>query len=132
MGKRDLNRILCVDDDPDIQNLAKLTLEVIGGYIIEVCSSGEEALQKAVIFKPDLILLDIMMPGMDGPTTWQKLREIPETSTIPVIFFTAKAKPAEIAEVKAIGGLDVIIKPFSPMALPETIRKIWEQNLPQL
>jgi len=130
MGKRDLNRILCVDDDPDILNLARLALEIMGGFTVALCSSGEETLQTVITFRPDLILLDIMMPEMDGPTTLQKLREIPETLATPVIFFTARAKPEEIAQVKAIGGLDVIIKPFSPMALPETVRKIWEQNFP--
>jgi len=102
----------------------------MGGFTVALCSSGEETLQTVITFRPDLILLDIMMPEMDGPTTLQKLREIPETLATPVIFFTARAKPEEIAQVKAIGGLDVIIKPFSPMALPETVRKIWEQNFP--
>ncbi|MGC8763612.1 MAG: response regulator [Acidobacteriota bacterium] len=123
-----LSKILYVEDEPDIQTVARLSLETLGGFTLEVCSSGEEALAKAPLFGPDLILLDVMMPGMDGPTTLQRLREIPSLAAIPVVFMTAKAQPQEIQHFKELGALGVITKPFDPMALPSEVRAIWERR----
>lgn len=121
----DLNRILMVDDEPDIRIVAHLSLTAVGGFSVELCSSGQEAIQKAEAFAPDLILLDVMMPGMDGPTTLGKLRGLPALEHTPVIFMTAKVQPQEVARLKATGALDVLAKPFDPMTLPDSLRRIW-------
>ncbi len=122
-----LERILYVEDEPDIQTVAKLALEMVGRFTVTICSSGQEALDKVTDFNPDLILLDVMMPGMDGPTTLQNLRSNPSTAAIPVIFLTAKIQPSEVAEYQALGALNVIAKPFDPMTLAEQVRNIWEK-----
>ena len=121
-----LQRILYVEDEPDIQAVAKLALEMVGGFTVKVCSSGEEALREAVAFAPDMILLDVMMPGMDGPSTLQALRQKPELATVPVAFMTAKVQPSEVAHYKSLGARDVIPKPFDPMTLAQQVRAIWE------
>lgn len=123
----ELNKILFVEDEPDIQVIARLALETVGQFQVEICSSGPEALQKAPLFRPDLILLDVMMPGMDGPGTLRALRQQPSTAAIPVIFMTAKVQPSEITSYKQLGALDVIAKPFNPMTLSSTIRQIWQE-----
>lgn len=120
-----LQRILMVDDDSDIRTVAEISLTAVGGFTVEVCASGPEALEKAPAFGPDLILLDVMMPGMDGPTTLKGLREIPALAQTPVIFMTAKVQPREVAQLVACGALDVLAKPFDPMALPDALRRIW-------
>ncbi|MDH5387575.1 MAG: response regulator [Gammaproteobacteria bacterium] len=122
-----LKRILYVEDEPDIRAVATIALETVGGFDLKVCSSGEEALAHAVGFQPDLLLLDVMMPGMDGPATLKALKALPELVNTPVIFMTAKVQPTEIAEYKALGALDVIAKPFDPMALADQIKNIWQQ-----
>lgn len=121
-----LQRILYVEDEPDIQAVAKLALEMVGGFTVKVCSSGEEALREAVAFAPDMILLDVMMPGIDGPTTLKALRELPSLAGLPVAFMTAKVQPAEVAHYKTLGARDVIAKPFDPMTLASQVRAIWE------
>lgn len=121
-----LQRILYVEDEPDIQAVAKLALEMVGGFTVKVCSSGEEALREASGFAPDMILLDVMMPGIDGPATLQGLREQPSLTTVPVAFMTAKVQPAEVAHYKSLGARDVIPKPFDPMTLASQVRAIWE------
>lgn len=123
-----LSKILYVEDEPDIQTVARLSLESLGGFTVEICSSGEEALARAPLFEPDLILLDVMMPGMDGPTTLRRLREISSLSAVPVVFMTAKAQPQEIQHFKELGALGVITKPFDPMALPTEVRTLWESR----
>lgn len=121
-----LQRILYVEDEPDIQAVAALALEMVGGFNVQICSSGEEALQKAEAYAPDLILLDVMMPSMDGPATLKALRELPALAGVPAVFMTAKVQPPEVAHYKSLGALDVIAKPFDPMTLADQIRKIWE------
>lgn len=123
-----LKRILYVEDEPDIQAVAKLALEMVGGYQVMICGGGQEALDKVGGYAPDLILLDVMMPGMDGPTTLQNLRANPATALIPVIFLTAKVQPTEVAQYQALGALNVLPKPFDPMTLAEQVRKIWESK----
>ena len=121
-----LSRILYVEDEPDIQIVAQLALETLGGFTVEICSSGNDALEKIFAFQPQLILLDVMMPGMDGPTTLGKLREINQFATTPIIFMTAKVQPSEVASYKALGAVDVIPKPFDPMSLADQVNVIWE------
>ncbi len=123
----ELNRILYVEDEPDIQMVAKLALEMVGGFTLEVCSSGSEALEKISAFQPQLILLDVMMPGMDGPTTLGKLRELTQFVNTPVIFMTAKVQPSEVAGYKQLGAVDVIPKPFDPMTLAAQVQESWRR-----
>ncbi|MFC1461181.1 response regulator [Verrucomicrobiota bacterium] len=122
-----LNRILLVDDDPDIQVILRVALENVGEYTLEVCSSGQEALERAPALKPDLILLDVMMPGMDGSDTLKALRKTPELEKTPVIFLTAKVQQQEIARYKKMGAIDVVTKPFDPMTLADDVKDIWSR-----
>jgi CheY-like chemotaxis protein len=128
MSSDTLQRILYVEDEPDIQAVARIALETVGGFTVQICSSGEEALQAAVEFAPDLLLLDVMMPGMDGPTTLQELRNLPDLKNTPAVFMTAKVQPQEIEQFKSYGALDVIAKPFDPMALSSQITAVWQQR----
>jgi two-component system, OmpR family, response regulator len=123
-----LKRILMIEDEPDIQAIAQLALEALGGFQVRICSTGREGLLAAELFDPHLILLDVMMPGMDGPSTLRALRGLPQTVATPVVFMTAKVQPQEVAEYRAIGVLDVIAKPFDPMTLSETILAIWDRH----
>jgi diguanylate cyclase (GGDEF)-like protein len=117
-----------IEDEPDIQAVAQLALEALGGFQVRVCSTGREGVLAAPGFAPDMILLDVMMPGMDGPSTLRALRAVAQTVTTPVVFMTAKVQPQEVAEYRAIGVLDVIAKPFDPMTLAETLLTIWERH----
>ncbi|WP_372922635.1 response regulator [Roseovarius sp.] len=119
-----VERILYVEDEEDIRAVAQLALESVGGFTLKSCASGEEALREAEAFAPDLILLDVMMPGMDGPSTLHALREIPALADVPVAFMTAKVQPAEIEYFKSLGAREVIAKPFDPMTLAEQVRAI--------
>jgi CheY-like chemotaxis protein len=121
-----LTRVLYVEDEPDIQMVARLALEALGGFTVEICSSGNEALQRAPDFNPQLILLDVMMPGMDGPATYKMLRGLPQFVGTPVIFMTAKVQASEVAGYKELGAVDVIPKPFDPMTLAGQVQAIWE------
>ncbi|MEJ2141832.1 MAG: response regulator [Gammaproteobacteria bacterium] len=121
----ELSRILYIEDEPDIQAIAQIALEDVGGFDVRICSSGQEAMQGAPEFNPQLILLDVMMPGMDGPSALANLRTLPELKDIPAIFMTAKVQPQEIEELLNCGAIDVIAKPFEPMTLADNIRKIW-------
>lgn len=120
----EIEKILYVEDEPDIRMIAEIALRDIGGFTLETCSSGEEALEKAEAFGPDLILLDVMMPGMDGPNTLEYLRKLERTALTPVIFMTAKVQPQEITYYKSLGAAEVISKPFDPMNLAQKIRNI--------
>jgi two-component system OmpR family response regulator len=122
------SRILYIEDEPHIRTVAQIALEEVGGFAVALACSGNEGIEMAKTFLPDLILLDVMMPGMDGPSTLRALKEIPETAGIPVIFLTAKAQPKEIESYKRLGALDVLIKPFDPMTLSDEIRAIWERS----
>ena len=120
-----LKKILYVEDECDIRTVAKMALESVGGFEVVACESGAEAVARAPSAKPDLVLLDVMMPGMDGPTTLRALRETFAIDDTPVIFMTAKVQAAEIAQYKALGALDVIPKPFDPMQVSAEIHRIW-------
>lgn len=120
-----LARILYVDDEPDIREVAKIALELMGGFTVHACESGELALVEAPIFKPDLILLDVMMPRMDGPETFAALRRIELLNAVPIVFFTAKAQRAEVQVLLELGALDVLAKPFDPMTVAQTVSEIW-------
>ena len=123
-----LDKILYVEDDPDIQAIAQLALEDLGGFSVLCCSSGAEALQQAEGFAPQLMILDVMMPDMDGPATLAALRKIKILHKTPAIFMTAKVQKQEVEEYKALGALDVIAKPFDPMTLTDQITAIWTRH----
>ncbi|VAW78812.1 Two-component transcriptional response regulator, LuxR family [hydrothermal vent metagenome] len=122
-----LKRILYVEDELDIQVVARIALENVGGFEVQICSSGQEALDSIMAFVPDLILLDVMMPGMDGPSTLKALRELPEIAKIPAIFMTAKVQTDEVAALKDLGAIEVIAKPFDPMKLAQQIKDACKQ-----
>ncbi|MDH5445995.1 MAG: response regulator [Gammaproteobacteria bacterium] len=123
-----LNKILYVEDEMDIQAIAQIALENVGGFKLKICSSGQEAIDQGPDFNPDLILLDVMMPGMDGPTTLEELRKLPSLTNTPVMFMTAKVQPQEIAHFKSLGAIEVIAKPFDPMKLADTISSAWQNQ----
>lgn len=121
-----LQRVLYVEDDPDIRLIAQVALEMVGSLTVKVCTCGEEALSVMADFGPDLVLLDVMMPKMDGPAIFKALRARPEFIRLPVVFMTAKVQPPEVAQLMSMGALAVIAKPFDPMTLASQIRGIWE------
>jgi two-component system, OmpR family, response regulator len=123
-----LRKILHVDDNPDILTVSKLALERVGGYEVSLANSGKEAIAVAARFLPDLILLDVLMPEMDGCATLIALRGVPETARIPVVFLSASVMPEKVAEYKRLGALDVIAKPFDPLKLPEQVGLLWQAN----
>jgi len=125
----ELNKILYIEDEPDIQTVAQLALENVGGFTLEICESGQKALDVAENFAPDLILSDVMMPGMDGPETITELRKLNSLANTPVMFMTAKVQTDEIEELLAFGAIGVIAKPFDPMNLSKQILEIWETNI---
>ncbi|NWJ44301.1 MAG: response regulator [Chloroflexi bacterium] len=125
MSEKMLEKILLVEDEVDIQVIAQIALERIGGFKLKVCKSGKEALQVIPDFMPDLVLLDVMMPEMDGPTTLKHMRANPLIAGIPVIFMTAKVQPQEISQYTQIGAIGVISKPFDPMMIASNIKDLW-------
>ncbi|TNE46435.1 MAG: response regulator [Deltaproteobacteria bacterium] len=122
-----LRRILLVEDDEDIKTIAEFALTNLGGFVVRSCGNGKEALEQAPVFQPDLILLDVMMPLMDGPTTAMALMNIPELARVPVVFVTAKAQPHEKKAYLEMGVKAVIPKPFDPLALAQQVQTIWDQ-----
>lgn len=123
-----LKKILYAEDEMDIREIVKIALEDLGGFEIQYCTNGHEAIEAAKVGDYDLLLLDVMMPGMDGPTTLREIRKIPQYENIPAIFMTAKIQPKELAEYKAMGVVDIITKPFDPMALADNLKFIWNQR----
>ena len=129
MPAQPLNRICYVEDDEDIQKIVRMSLERIGKMTVEVVGDPMLAIDAIKAFKPELVMLDWMMPGMDGPTLFRKMKELPEVRELPVVFITAKASQRELDELRALGAVGTISKPFSPRDLPEQLRAIWK-NLP--
>jgi len=122
-----IKRILCVDDEEDILAVVKLALETVGGFETRQCDSGADALAEAGSFHPDIILLDVMMPQMDGLATLKALRQDPATARIPVIFMTAKVQASEVKQYLDLGAAGVVAKPFDPMELSRQVEKLWKQ-----
>lgn len=127
MNSTKLLKILYAEDEPDLQTLVGMVLKMKGGFEVKICSSGNEAIQIAPDFKPDLFLLDVMMPGKDGPSTLKSLRELPEFQKTPAIFITAKSNAKDLIDFKDKGAIDVITKPFDPLELPVLISRIWDK-----
>jgi len=123
-----LKNILHVDDHSDILVVAQLALERLGGYTVATCTSGSEMLSAVSASRPDLILLDVMMPKMDGIAALKLLREIPDGRAVPVIFVTANIQPDDVAEYRKHGAIGVITKPFNPMTLARTIATLWNEH----
>ena len=126
MNRDSLREILYVDDEPDIREIVQMALGLVPTLTVDTADSGLRALESMQTKRPDLVLLDVMMPNMDGPTTLQQMRSQPELQSIPVIFMTAKAMPQEVARFRALGAAAVIAKPFDPMSLGEHVFAIWE------
>jgi CheY-like chemotaxis protein len=126
---KELREILYVEDDIDIQVVARLALERVGGLSVRLCSSGLEAIDAFAASPPDLVLLDVMMPGMDGLSTLARLRDLPGGESVPIVFMTAKVRPAEVARYRRIGATDVIAKPFDPMTLADQVLAVWRRHL---
>lgn len=119
-----IRKVLLVDDEADIRTLGQLSLSRLGGWETVLAASGAEAVTRAVAEQPDLILLDVMMPGMDGPSTFTQLRAQEATARIPVIFMTAKTQKQEVARFLELGAVGVICKPFDPVMLPSEIKRL--------
>jgi two-component system, OmpR family, response regulator len=120
-----LNRICYVEDDEDIQRIVRMTLERVGKMTVEVVGDPTLAIEAMTAFKPDMVMLDWMMPKMDGPTLFRQMKLRPETSALPVVFITAKASQSDLSELLALGAVGAISKPFSPKDLPDQLRAIW-------
>ena len=120
-----ISKVMLVDDDDDIRRLGQISLEMVGRWSVVMASSGQEALLLASEEAPDIVLLDVTMPEMDGVTTYAKLRAIPSMGDVPIIFLTAKVLPGEVDGYLSLGATAVIAKPFDPMTLPDTIREIF-------
>ena len=125
MTTKPLERVCYVEDDEDIQRIVRMSLERVGKMKVEIVGDPMVAIDAIVGFKPDLVLLDWMMPGMDGPTLFKRLQEDPQTKDLPVVFMTAKATPTEMEELRSLGALGAISKPFSPKDLPDQLRALW-------
>ena len=125
MPDRPLNRVCYVEDDEDIQRIVRLSLERIGKMTVSVVSDPTKAIDAMLAFKPDLVMLDWMMPTMDGPTLFKHMKARPETKALPVVFITAKAAQRDLDELTSLGAAGTISKPFSPKDLPDQLRSIW-------
>jgi CheY-like chemotaxis protein len=121
-----IRKVMMVDDEPHIRRIGELSLKGVGKWQVVLAGSGKEAIDLARREQPDVILLDVMMPGMDGPATLAELRDSTDTAGIPVIFLTAKAQRHEVERYRMLGAAGVLTKPFDPMTLPDEVRNILE------
>ncbi len=122
---RPLQRILVAEDDPDIRDVLWLALERLGGFEVHMCGSGTEALEKLRMIAPDLVILDVMMPGMDGPSVAAAIRNLDSDRELPVVFLTARALEEDVQHLLTVGSIGVIRKPFDPLTLAERVRELW-------
>jgi two-component system, OmpR family, response regulator len=129
MPERPLHRICYVEDDEDIQRIVRMSLERVGKMTVEVVGDPTLAIEAMTSFHPDLVMLDWMMPKMDGPAVFRQMKLRPETRDLPVVFITAKAAQRDLDELSKMGAAGTISKPFSPKDLPDQLREIWK-NLP--
>jgi len=121
-----LSHIACVDDDPDILLVASMALETVGGLRVTPFTGPRRALEGLSVIQPDLVLLDVMMPEMDGPAFLKTMLAQKELSHMPVIFMTARVQAAEVSHYTALGAVGVVAKPFDPMTLADQVRSIWQ------
>jgi len=115
------HKVLIIDDEDDIREVAALSLESVAGWEVFTANSGSQGLARAVEHQPDAILLDVMMPGMDGPTTLRELRKNPATAKIPVLLLTAKVQSSDQRRFADLGVEAVLFKPFDPLTLSDQI-----------
>jgi len=127
MPRRPLERICYVEDDEQAQLIVRLALEKLGKMIVEVVSDPHRAIEAITRFNPDLVMLDWLMPGMDGPALFRKIKQVQGLAAMPVVFITAKVMPKELEELVALGPAATIPKPFSPKDLPDQLRAIWSK-----
>jgi len=126
MGPISLQRILIADDEPDILEISRIALEAVGGFEVSVCSSGKELLERLPEFRPDLVIVDVLMPDMTGPEVFEEIRRRPEFDEIPVIYLTGVIQEEELEDLRQTGVADVILKPFDPMTLADRINGVWK------
>jgi CheY-like chemotaxis protein len=124
-----MRRVLVVDDDDAIREVAQAALELIAGWEVDLAASGQEAVERCAADPPDVVLLDVMMPVMDGPTTFARLQADPRTQDVPVVLLTAKVQPAERRRWEGLGVAGVLTKPFDPLLLSSEVADLlgWEQ-----
>ena len=125
MPDRPLKRVCYVEDDEDIQRIVRMSLERVGKMTVAVVTDPTQAIAVMAEFRPDLVMLDWMMPVMDGPTLFRQMKQRPETSALPVVFITARASQRDLEDLKRLGAAGTISKPFSPKDLPDQLRAIW-------
>ena len=128
MNDTTLGSLLYVDDDPHIREIVEMSLGLDGALAVSTSPGGEHALASMRNEPPDLVVLDVMMPGMDGPTILKHMREDPGLRHIPVIFMTAKADPQQVSRFRELSAIGVIAKPFDPMALGGQVRTLWNSR----
>lgn len=119
-----VHKVLIIDDDDDIREVAALSLESVAGWEVVSANSGAQGLSRAIEHQPDAILLDVMMPGMDGPTIFRELRKNPATARIPVLLLTAKVQSSDQKRFADLGVDAVLFKPFDPLTLPKQIAAV--------
>lgn len=124
-----LTKLLYIEDDESIAQIVMMTLEDLGGFEVKHCDNGQDALDCVIEYAPQLILMDAMMPGMDGPETFEHLQNIPEASDIPVVFMTARAQLHEQSLYMKMGAIGVIVKPFDPLTLSEQLTTLWGEYI---
>jgi len=120
-----LHTIMLVDSDPQVQNLGRMSLEMIGGFSVLACDSGEEALDSIAEVQPDCILLEAFLPGVNGEETLRLFQKDPTTAAIPVIFMTTRLDAEEALRLRRLGAAGVIPKPLDPMTLPGEVYRLW-------
>jgi PleD family two-component response regulator len=123
-----LKSLLYIDDDADIREIVQMSLSLDGDLKVHTSDGGERALVKMRVEQPDLVVLDVMMPGMDGPTLLKRMRSDPDLARTPVIFMTAKASPSETGRLRELSAIGVIAKPFDPMTLGKQVKALWEAH----
>jgi two-component system, OmpR family, response regulator len=123
-----LKRVLYVDDDADIREIVQMSLSLDGELTVGLSDGGERALTSMRAERPDLVMLDVMMPGMDGPSILARMRADDALKHIPVIFMTAKTHSSEVARFRGLSAIGVIAKPFDPMALGSQVRALWNSH----
>lgn len=124
----ELKKIIYAEDEPDLQTVVEMTVQAMSDFEMKICDNGKILLECVEEYSPDLIMLDVMMPELDGPSTFNKLKEMEKLKNVPVIFMTAKAQVHEVEHFKSLGAIGVITKPFDPMTLCEEIQNIWNAS----
>jgi two-component system OmpR family response regulator len=126
LGTISLQRVLLADDEPDLLEIARIALETLGGFEVATCASGEEFLRLLPIFKPDLVVIDVLMPDLGGLEVFEKMRTMEGFESVPAVFLTGLVLARDLEKLRASGAADVITKPFDPMTLADRIGGVWK------